>query len=154
MNVVEFQGLRINGLSVRTCNADEAHPDRSRIGALWADFAVQVAPYIAHDAVTYGVYHQYESDMNGAYDLLVGSDAIQQNAVTDAPPWQAVNIPAGSYGVFRAHGAMPQAVMEAWGRVWAYFSDPQCAHQRAYTSDFERYGPAGVVDIHIALAVK
>jgi hypothetical protein len=53
MNIIEFQGLRINGLSVRTCNADEAHPDRSRIGTLWADFAVQVAPYIAHDAVTY-----------------------------------------------------------------------------------------------------
>lgn len=44
MNIEEVQGLRIQGLSVRTCNADEAHPGRARIGALWADFAVKLAP--------------------------------------------------------------------------------------------------------------
>ncbi len=152
MNIVEIQELRIQGLSVRTCNADEVHPDRARIGALWADFAVQVAPHLAHGAVTYGVYHHYESDANGAYDLLVGSDAVQQKAQAGAQPWPVVDIHAGSYGVFQVHGAMPQAVVEAWGRAWAYFADPHCAHQRAYTTDFERYGADGAVDIFIALA--
>jgi hypothetical protein len=42
-------------------------------------------------------------------------------------------------------------VIEAWGRVWAHFAEPNCPDQRAYTTDFERYGPDGVVDICIAL---
>ena len=152
MNIVKVQELQIQGLSVHTCNADEAQPDRARISALWADFALRVAPNMAHGATVYGVYHRYASDVNGAYELLVGTDALQQKAKTSAQPWPVVNIQAGSYGVFQAHGAMPQAVIEAWGHVWAYFADPHCPYCRAYTTDFERYGSDGVVDIFIALA--
>lgn len=154
MEIVEVQRLHIQGVSVRTRNADEADPERACIGALWADFAVQVAPHTAQGAVTYGVYHHYESDANGAYDLLAGSDALEKNEQTAAQPWQGVTICAGSYGVFQVSGAMPQAVMAAWGRVWAYFADPHCPYQRAYTTDFERYGPDGVVEIFIALAAS
>jgi predicted transcriptional regulator YdeE len=152
MNIEEIQGLRIQGLSVRTCNADEAHPGRARIGALWADFAVKLAPHFADGAVTYGVYHHYESDANGAYDLLVGGDVLAPHANTDAQPWSVIDIQDGPYAVFQANGPMPQAVIEAWGRVWSYFADPQCPHKRAYTTDFERYGSDGVVNICIALA--
>lgn len=154
MHIVEIQERRIEGLSVRTCNADEADPNRARIGDLWAKFEVQVAPHIAQGAVTYGVYHHYASDANGAYDLLVGSDAVQQNKASDAHAWQAINIQAGPYVVFQSSGAMPQAVIETWGRVWSYFSNPHCPHQRAYTSDFECHGRDGLVYIHIALVAK
>jgi len=152
MHIEEVQGLRIQGVSVRTCNADEAHPGRARIGALWAEFAAQVVPHLAVGAVTYGVYHHYASDSNDAYDLLVGGDAFQKNTLADAQAWRAARIQDGPYAVFQANGPMPQAVIEAWGRVWSYFADPQCPHKRAYTTDFERYGPDGVVDICIALA--
>jgi predicted transcriptional regulator YdeE len=101
--------------------------------------------------VTYGVYHHYESDANGAYDLLVGGDVLTPRASTDAQPWSVIDIQDGPYAVFRAQGAMPNAVIEAWGRVWAHFAEPNCPDQRAYTTDFERYGPDGVVDICIAL---
>jgi predicted transcriptional regulator YdeE len=154
MHIVEIQERRIEGLCVRTCNADESDPNHARIGDVWAKFEVQVAPHIAPGAMAYGVYHHYASDVNGAYDLLVGSDAVQQNKFTDAHALQAVNIQAGPYVVFQSCGATPQAVIETWERVWTYFSDPHCRHQRAYTSDFERYGPDGLLDIHIALVAK
>lgn len=50
-----------------------------------------------------------------------------------------------------AQGALPQAVTQAWGRIWHYFSDPQCPHRRAYTTDFERYRADGRIDICIAV---
>lgn len=109
---VQFQGLNIQGLSVRTRNTDEAQPDRARIASLWRKFAVQVAPHLKRGAAIYGV---------------------------------------GLYAVFRAHGATPEAVIAAWGRVWAYFADSNALYQRAYTWDFERYGPDGHVDLCIAL---
>ena len=151
MHIEEVQGLRIQGVSVRTCNADEAHPGRARIGALWAEFAAQVVPHLAVGAVTYGVYHRYASDSNGAYDLLVGGDVLTPHATIDAQTGSVIDIQEGPYAVFRAQGAMPNAVIEAWGRVWAHFAEPNCPDQRAYTTDFERYGPDGVVDICIAL---
>lgn len=151
MDIVEVEGFCVEGLCVRTCNADETHPERARIGALWADFEAQRGPHMAQGAPAYGVYHRYASDMDGAYDVLVGCDALTRHAAMDARPWCVVNIQAGPYAVFRAHGTLPQAVIGAWSRVWAYFADPQSLHQRAYTTDFERYGPGGEVDIFIAL---
>jgi predicted transcriptional regulator YdeE len=118
---------------------------------LWAEFAAQVVPHLAVGAVTYGVYHRYASDSNGAYDLLVGGDVLTPHATIDAQTGSVIDIQEGPYAVFRAQGAMPNAVIEAWGRVWAHFAEPNCPDQRAYTTDFERYGPDGVVDICIAL---
>jgi predicted transcriptional regulator YdeE len=151
MKIMEVHEQRIEGLRVRTSNADEADAARARIGALWADFAAQVAPHSAPGAVTYGVYHHYASDAQGAYDVLVGLDASQASAPTDRSGWGVVQIQSGPYAVFQAHGPMPQAVIEAWQRVWAFFAQPQCPHRRAYTTDFERYAADGAVDIHIAL---
>lgn len=152
MNIVDVQGLRIQGLSVRTCNADEAQPDCARIGALWADFTKQTTPHIAQAALIYGVYHHYDSDANGAYDFLVGHDAGQFKATANDPSCTTVDLQAGAYAVFEARGDRPQSVINAWKRVWAYFAEPNCPHKRVYTTDFERYGLDGTVDIYIALA--
>jgi len=36
--------------------------------------------------------------------------------------------------------------------LWRYFGDPQCPHQRAYSTDFEYHRDRDAVDVHIALA--
>lgn len=150
MKIVEVKGLRVQGLSVRTRNADEMQADTARIGKLWADFGVQVAPHTAATGQVYGVYHGYESDAHGAFDVLAGTDALTP-AARDVPSLTRVDIQAGRYLVFDAPGAMPQAVVDAWARIWRYFADPQCPHQRAYTTDFERYSAQGRAEIFIAV---
>ena len=150
MTTVEIQGFNVQGLHIRTCNADEMQPSTARIGPLWRDFASEVAPRMAPAAQVYGVYHRYESDANGAFEVLAGTDALLQPS-EDAVELSLCEIQSGSYVVFEATGVMPQAVIDAWGRIWRYFADPQCPHQRAYTTDFERYGTAGRIDIFIAV---
>lgn len=149
MTPVSLTILHISGLRVRTRNIDEMHPDTARLGGLWASFSQEVAPHLTADSVVYGVYHHYESDLHGAYDVLVGSQCLAVSAPDDLAQ---VEVAAGEYLVFEAQGTMPQATLQAWSAVWAYFSDSGCPHRRAYTTDFERYDGPERVSVCVALA--
>ncbi len=141
--------MHITGLPVRTSNADEMRPDSARLGGLWADFARDVAPHLMADSVVYGVYHHYESDVYGDYDVLAGSQRLAASAPVDLAQ---VAVAAGEYLVFDAQGPMPRAALQAWSAVWAYFADPACQHRRSYTTDFERYDGPECVSVYVALA--
>src|SRR5688572_28395147 len=108
----------VAGVSVRTTNGEETDLARARIPALWARFFA-----VGHSArgqgPIYSVYSDYESDVNGAYTVLVGKEAGEADGGEGA-----VAIPAGSYLVFTSRGEMPEAVQRGWGEVWRYFSAP------------------------------
>lgn len=150
MKTVEIKGRSLQGVMVRTRNADEAQAETARIGKLWNDFASQVAPRMNPQAQVYGVYYGYESDASGAFDVLAGCDR-DLTLAGHGQAWACVNLSPGSYLVFESRGAMPQALVATWLEIWSYFEDPQCPHQRAYTTDFEYHRATGAVDVHIAL---
>jgi predicted transcriptional regulator YdeE len=155
MQVVEIKSFTVHGLSTRTKNANEIQPATAKIGQLWGDFFQHIIPKLKEGALSYGVYSQYESDFNGEFTVLVGADSASVVDAADREGLDSVVITSGSYLVFSKKGAMPQAVIEAWGDVWAYFSAKDCPHQRAYTSDFERYrseSEMSEVDIYIAIS--
>jgi predicted transcriptional regulator YdeE len=150
MKIAEIETRAVWGLSVRTRNADEMQAATARIGRLWSDFAAQIAPHLAQGARVVGVYHRYESDAQGAFDVLAGTDALP-SAAGDSLALSRIDIAAGQYLVFDAPGAMPHAVVDAWSCIWRYFADPLCLHRRAYTTDFECYSPDGVTEIFIGV---
>ena len=124
----------VAGPSVRTTNREESDPATGRIPALWGRFfAENVMGQTPHrdsaDLRNFGVYSAYESDAQGAFDVTAGV-AVTQGAT--------VNIEAGDYLVFDASGPMPQAVIDAWSRIWQYF-DAHPELQRRYRTDFEAY---------------
>ena len=150
MKIAEIETRAVWGLSVRTRNAEEMQADTARIGQLWSDFAAQIAPNLAKGARVYGVYQGYESDAQGAFDVLAGSDALPP-AAGDSLALTRIDIAPGPYLVFDAPGAMPQAVVDAWTRVWRYFADPLCPHKRAFNTDFECYATDGLTEIFIGV---
>jgi predicted transcriptional regulator YdeE len=149
MTPISLPALHLTGLCVRTCNADEMQAGTARLGRLWADFAQRVAPHLTSDSVVYGVYHHYASDQHGAYDVLAGAQSLAADAPTDLA---RLTEPAGRYLVFEAQGPVPQAALQAWSAVWAYFADPHCPHRRAFTADLERYDGPDRVSVCVALA--
>lgn len=153
MKAIDVKGLTVKGLMVRTRNADEAKTETARIGKLWNDFASQVVPRMNSDAQVYGVYYGYESDASGAFDVLAGCDKDPALAA-HGRAWACVNLSPGSYLVFESRGSMPKALVTTWFEIWSYFEDPQCPHQRAYTTDFEYHRATGAVDVHIALVTR
>ena len=148
--LVELEEKTVVGLTARMGNRD---PNCGAvIGGLWQRLfgeGVFFAIPSPADDHSIGLYDNYETDMNGLYDVTIG------RAVTDRagrPEGTAVKtIPAGKYAEFVVRGDVQQAIGAFWTEVWKLPLD------RAYTADFEEYWPeqAGEEpEIHVFLALK
>jgi predicted transcriptional regulator YdeE len=137
--------LMIAGHTVRTTNREEVDPATARIGALWgrffADPKLQELPQRIDFAHNYGVYSHYESGALGAFDVTAGVAVAKGGTV---------QVEAGDYLVWTGTGAMPQAVLGAWQRIWDYF-DAHGEIIRRYVSDFEAYTSPTDVKIWIGI---
>lgn len=87
-------------------------------------------------AVYYGVYHHYESNFEGDYDVSVAVDVAVSKADT-------LSLPAQNYVYFEVDSSNPQGVIETWQHIW------QQPLRRTYLFDFEEY----FVDGRIRIAV-
>lgn len=141
---VELTSKSIKGLQTRTKNADEMNPKTQKIASLWEKFYEEVMPSLKEGAVLYGVYHNYASDADGLFDVLVGSEE-------DAEGLVSVTLQEGRYLKFPVKGEMPGAIIDAWKQVWAYFEDPSIDERRAYETDFELYKSADEAEIYIGV---
>jgi len=143
---IEIQAKTIKGLQVRTTNSDEMNPDTQKIAPLWGRVFHEILPTLSKDAMVYGVYDNYESDAHDTYDLLVGADVME---MTDE--MRTVDIKEGKYLVFPVKGELPQAIIDTWQQIWAYFDDPSIDERRAYETDFEKYLSEDEVEIVIGV---
>ncbi|MFC7421737.1 GyrI-like domain-containing protein [Iodobacter arcticus] len=139
----------VAGLVVRTKNSDEFNPTTAKIARVWGQFftegLIDKIPNRLANSPVYGVYAGYESDANGLYDLTAGVSVSESSA-----DFSTINIQAGDYLVFEARGAMPAAVIQAWGNVWAYF-EQNLQIKRSYQTDFESY--IGPNEVHIYIGI-
>jgi predicted transcriptional regulator YdeE len=148
MTLVNIDSKNISGLVLRTSNSIECHPDTARIAQFVQEVEREITINYREGRRAYSVYHHYESDVDGEFDILMGSDEIESSN----QPLKTVTIEAGNYLEFEAEGDMPEMVIELWGQIWAYFAADSCQHQRLYTTDFEYYKSANQVSVFIAVA--
>jgi predicted transcriptional regulator YdeE len=94
------------------------------------------------------VYTGYESDENGPYKVILGRP-VGDATVAVPHGLERIDIEGGQYLVFHALDRNPESVREAWSRVYDYFRG-NTNQRRAFTTDFDRYGPNGV-DLYIAV---
>ncbi|EPW6817893.1 GyrI-like domain-containing protein [Vibrio parahaemolyticus] len=132
MEVVEVKGFEIQGLALRTRNEIEMNPETANIPKHVEYVDTNVVIDYQSGARAYSVYCNYESDVNGYFDVLMGSDEISSSNVE----LSSVSVLSGSYQKFESEGEFPAAVIAAWQSVWSYFSSQSCEHERAYTTDF------------------
>ncbi|OED60175.1 hypothetical protein A165_24810 [Vibrio tasmaniensis ZS-17] len=149
MKVETIEAVKAYGFSVRTTNTDEIDPAKAKIGQLWQGFFDQAFPKLTADSKVFGVYTNYQSDFTGEFDVVACTNALTDNNL-DA--LVETEIQAGKYLTFSTEGALPQAVIDLWGEVWAYFNDPDCPHTRTYTTDFEFY--KGETEVEISIAIQ
>lgn len=147
-HVTELPAFDVIGLTARTSN-EAQFGGEDRIGPLWGAFIGGAGKSIpgALDDTILSVYTHYESDHNGAYDVILGK-AVEP--ATTAPAGMiAKHVPAATYLVFPAESRAPEAIMAAWQSVYCYF-DQAGIPKRAFTVDFERYSEKGV-ELFIAI---
>lgn len=85
----------------------------------------------------YAVYFNYESDCNGDFDFLIGTEA---NSLNDF-----VTIKEGQYMIWTAENNSPEAVGAVWHKIW------NTDLNRSYETDFEIYSQDGSVKVYIGI---
>lgn len=160
MNVkrVHKEAIKLAGVAVRTSNRHEAGPE-GKIPGLWGSFFQ--SGLLQNDRVNgdliYGLYTDYETDVNGEYTVLLGCENM--GGPDSGLPSEHVirEVPASDYLVFTSErGPVGSVVIELWQQVWQYFQSS--AESRTYTGDFELYKAEGfdpsdaVVEIYVAVS--
>ncbi len=148
--IVSFPHKHIVGLCARTANSA---PDMmEKIGGIWQRLYTGVLQSIPGRVgkATYGLYTNYETDEDGAYDVIAGCEAQPAPA---AEGLVEKDIPAGKYAKFSYTVDITDkaAMGRHWNEIW---STPL---NRAYTVDFEEYPPnesKETVPINIYIALK
>lgn len=154
--MIERESFQIVGISAQTSNANEITP-QAKIPKLWSDFYQQeVMGQIKNPVnnVIFGLYSDYETDVNGDYSITLGVEVAATDEITQG--MVVKTIPAAKYLVFTSEkGSMPDIVIKAWQDIWAWFASSEI--ERAYTGDFESYDERcanpqeAQVDIYIAI---
>ena len=141
---VKQESKMIYGIKVRTSNEKEMNPETSKIGALWGEYFEKILPTLDQGTQGYGVYANYESDAFGEFDVLAGSEVVNDAL-------EKVTLEKGNYLCFKANGELPQAIIETWGEIWNYFSDENCPDKRVFKTDFELYLSKSEAEIYIGV---
>ena len=147
MKVSYVKSLMLLGISTRTNNENEKNEETQKIAALWekydSDNIFSKTLNKLSNTSFYGVYSNYESDVNGDYDAMVAVE------VTKAKN-NATIIENQKYLVFTKNGELPEVAFEAWKEVWEYFEN-NSDYERAYGVDFEKYSKKDEIEIYISI---
>jgi predicted transcriptional regulator YdeE len=135
-------GFVVKGFSVRTKNSMEFDKNTAKLPQLWQKF---ISNHPAVDDSVFGVYSDYESDVNGFYTVTAGIASEHEDTGT-----HTVKVISGNYLIFKAKGEQPEAVINAWQNVWNYFTNKNL-YKRRFMTDFECYGKDDEVAVYIAV---
>lgn len=149
--VKHIDAKTIIGVTLRTSNERESHPDTASIPIMWRNFfeynVMAGIPNQLDPMSVYGVYSNYESDEMGEYDLLIG---LQSGATEKPANFNISTIVEGKYLVFPVLEASPDGIKDTWAGIEGYF-DTMETYKRAFTSDFELYQGRSDISIYISI---
>lgn len=151
--------MQLVGLSIRTNNKNEMHPETSQIGQLIQQFYDQeLGEKILqrqHPGITYSVYTDYASNEYGDYTYFFGEEVTSLDTVPEG--LSTLVIPSMRYQKFTTpKGKIPDIIVQAWQKIWA-MSPEELGGKRAYFADFEIFDERAsdienaIVDIYIGL---
>ncbi len=124
------------GLKISTRNSD---PEMTaKIGSLWQKFfgkGVFQSIGSKKNEKTIGLYTNYETDVNGLYDVFACCEVTGEAEMPDGI--ETTKISAGKYARFVVRGDTQKAVSDFWYKLWSMDLN------RKYTGDFEEYQDCG-----------
>ncbi|MCP3773887.1 GyrI-like domain-containing protein [Paenibacillus sp. MZ04-78.2] len=156
--VEERPSFTLAGISVVTTNEAELS-GQGKIGNLFAQFhSTDIGGQLGIQTQRngfYSCYFNYEQGDGGQYEVMVGVHVREplQDPYPDSV--KTFTVPAAKYAVFvTERGPIIEMVQRAWADIWQWSQQP--GNDRAFTGDFEYYGPDidpnnGQAEIYIAL---
>lgn len=158
--LVELGFLKLMGIAVRTNNANEMDPQKSKIaktlGNYWNNALALKLHSRSNPGLTYAVYTEFESDAHGEYTYFIG-EQVDSFDNQETSKFQRCEIPPSSYQKFTTEpGKMPGLVIQAWQSIWLMNSS-NLGGSRKYIADFEVYDQRAtdpdnaIIDIYIGV---
>ena len=89
----------------------------------------------------YGIYFNYATNHQADYDFAIASEVVSE---TDIPVIEIEDL--SCYEVFRCK---VDEIYQTWQLIWK--KEQQGLLKRAYSVDFEKHHPDGLVEIYIAV---
>ena len=89
----------------------------------------------------YGIYFNYATNYQADYDFAIASEVVLE---TDIPVIEIEDL--SFYEIFRRN---VDEIYQTWQLIWE--KEQQGLLKRAYSVDFEKYHPDGLVEIYIAV---
>ncbi|WP_156291881.1 GyrI-like domain-containing protein [Oceanobacillus salinisoli] len=124
--------------SIRTNNFNDELVGQ-KITEMWKEASKHLTK---NENITYGVYHNYESDYKGDYSLSIGMEDNNSNSFLEIPKNE-------KYLIFNVNTSEEQGIFNAWRKIWD--QEEAGTLERAYSMDFEKYYPTGEIEIYIAV---
>ncbi|MGB3752157.1 MAG: GyrI-like domain-containing protein [Arcobacteraceae bacterium] len=138
--------LLLSGISTRTNNTNESKEETQKIAPLWEQYDVEnifsQTLNKVNDTSFYGIYSNYESDLNGDYDVTVAVEVKKAK--------HPIVIENKRYLVFKKEGELPEVAFVLWQEIWDYFANND-EYERDYLVDFEKYSKENEVEIYISI---
>ncbi len=127
---------KVEAYIIGTIRTNNFHDEKlfEKISTLWK----KAHSLHLEQATFYGIYHNYESDYKGNYDLTVATDSPLSGH-------EKMILPSTNYKRFVVDTNRANGVVETWQQIWATNLD------RTYDVDFEVYHPDGNIEIYIAV---
>jgi predicted transcriptional regulator YdeE len=159
--IISMNGIKaepaFDVIGIVTYTSNKAAFQEGTIAKLWQRFfAEEIFNKIPNkcDNAVIALYHDYESDKNGGYSLLIG---VRVNSTENVPAGMvAKHVIAEDRMLFTTkQGPLAQVVVGEWQNIWDM--ENQGELRRSYTCDYElyderSYDPAhAVVEIHIGV---
>jgi predicted transcriptional regulator YdeE len=149
--LVNEPAFTVIGLATNTTNKEEMSGAGGQLRNLWRNFMAESDRRIPGDpdqSTIFCVYTNYQGDEKDGYKAVLGrSVAVTEPEIPHG--LERIDIDSARYLVFHALDRNPESVRDAWSRIHAYFRD-HADHARAFTADFDSYGPNGV-DVYVAI---
>mgnify|MGYP003390128947 CR=1 FL=1 len=148
----QIKQFSIIGISIRTTN--ENQQAASDITALWNKFMTEgILEQIPNktDQMIYCVYTDYEKDHTKPYTTILGCKVESLDSIPEGMVGKRID--TANYELFTPKGNLMQGlVYNEWLKIW------DLNLPRAFTSDFEVYGPKAQnfenAEVDIFIAVK
>lgn len=145
--------MKIIGIETRTTNQNgQAMQD---IGGLWNRFfsenIISKIPNAVNSNI-YTIYTDYESDYTGEYTTLLGLEVSSLDEIPSGLVGR--EFPKQNFKKFLAKGAMPQAVAEAWQKIWEQDKELNRLYQYDYELYTEKSQQGDLSEVEIFIGVK
>lgn len=130
---MEKQGKKlVMGIMIKT-NNDQCLTDMPQI---WEKFMqekiIEKIPHKVNSAIL-AVYTNYEGDYTKPYSYIVGCEVLTLDDIPEG--LVGTIVPLSLYAVYTTQGPFPEGLSNTWKTIW------KTPLKRAYTTDFEVYGP-------------